>query len=81
MTSSDLSGAYKPWKCQYRVNTFSTQKISIYQFSHHKCFFFVFDFKKLSNLVSSEFFNEGDLEKEKFKVEPAVNTFFFKQNI
>lgn len=28
---------------------------------------------KLSLLVSSEFFNEGDLEKEKFKKEPIVN--------
>lgn len=34
--------------------------------------------KQLSLLVSSEFFNEGDLEKEKFKQEPIVNFYFFK---
>lgn len=39
---------------------------------------FVFTFKKLSQLVSSEFFSEGDLEKEKFKQEPIVNYYSIK---
>ena len=29
----------------------------------------------MANLVSNEFFNEGDLEKEKFKREPIVSSF------
>lgn len=36
---------------------------------------------KLSLLVSSEFFNEGDLEKEKFKQEPIVNKDFEKTRL
>ena len=33
---------------------------------------------KLANLVASEFFNQGDLEKEKFKQEPIVCISFLK---
>jgi hypothetical protein len=33
--------------------------------------------QRLSYLVSNEFFNEGDLEKEKFKKEPIVKNIFF----
>ena len=32
----------------------------------------MFNFHQLANLVANEFFNQGDLEKEKFKQEPIV---------
>ena len=40
--------------------------------------FISFQSIKLANLVASEFFNQGDLEKEKFKQEPIVCISFLK---
>jgi len=41
-------------------------------FSLYFFIFVIFLSIKLANLVASEFFNQGDLEKEKFKQEPIV---------
>ncbi len=66
MTASDLSGGTKKWECHYRVSNIQ-KNLNLSRKKKTENFFKKF---KLSQQVSDEFFNEGDLEKEKFKKEP-----------
>lgn len=78
MTASDLSAITKPWPEQKRVavhlNTFLFYLRVILNSS--QAFASLFFLKQIANLVTMEFFAQGDKEKKEFKIKPIVGHLF-----
>ena len=75
MTACDVSAITKPWEIQKRVSTVTSSQGFLYSLepSHSHYNIPGSPHVQVAELVASEFFEQGDIEKNDLNLQPIVN--------